>query len=35
MQQFHNILSVSRGTSNETESLKQALSLSRNNQVPL
>lgn len=35
MRQFHNILFVSRGTSDESESLKQALSLSRNNQVPL
>lgn len=35
MQQFHNILFVSRGTGDETESLKQALSLARNNQVPL
>ncbi len=35
MQQFHKILFVSRGTGDETENLKQALSLARNNQVPL
>lgn len=35
MQQFHNILFVSRGFGDDTASLKQALSLARNNQAPL
>lgn len=35
MKQFRNILFVSRGVGDETESLKQALSLARNNQAPL
>ena len=35
MQKFHNILFVSRGTGDDTESLKQALSLARNNQAQL
>jgi len=35
MRQFHNPLYVSHGTSDETEGLKQALSLARNNDAPL
>lgn len=35
MQQFHHILFVSRGVMDETEALKQALSLARNNQARL
>jgi nucleotide-binding universal stress UspA family protein len=35
MQHFHNILFVSRGINDETEALKQALSLARNNNVSL
>jgi len=35
MRNFNNILYVSHGTTNETEGLKQALSLARNNDAPL
>jgi len=35
MRYFNNILYVSHGTSDETEGLKQALSLARNNKAPL
>ncbi len=35
MRHFNNILYVGHGTSDETEGLKQALSLARNNQAPL
>ena len=35
VKKFHNILYVSFGTDNETDGLKQALSLARNNQSPL
>lgn len=35
MRHYHNLLYVSHGTGDETEGLKQALSLARNNQAPL
>lgn len=35
MRHFHNILYVTRGTHEETDGLKQALSLARNNKAPL
>ncbi len=35
MHHYHNLLYVSHGTSDETEGLKQALSLARNNEAPL
>lgn len=35
MRHYHNILYVNHGTTNETEGLKQALSLARNNDAPL
>lgn len=35
MRHYHNLLYVSHGTSDETEGLKQALSLARNNEAPL
>lgn len=35
MRHFHNILYVSRGLHDETDGLKQALSLARNNKAPL
>lgn len=35
MQHFHNILFISHSVANETEALKQALSLARNNKAAL
>lgn len=35
MRHYHNLLYVSHGTADETEGLKQALSLARNNEAPL
>jgi len=35
MNTFHNILYITHGTTNETDGLKQAVSLARNNQAPL
>jgi nucleotide-binding universal stress UspA family protein len=35
MRHYHNLLYVSHGTTDETEGLKQALSLARNNEAPL
>ena len=35
MRNYHNLLYVSHGTADETEGLKQALSLARNNEAPL